>query len=613
MTPAGFPQTNLSAVGLHREITLLDGPTVKVPQIRRQSFQQKFPFDLTRNLAVAGLNVMGHTTIFSGPCGAGKPQPQGAVILSDCRRGMTTYVLQPKIALLRTFLRKLILILIAALSGQAGSVVAAVPATNTRHVVLVVWDGMRPDFVTEKYAPTLEKLAHNGVRFRNHHAVYPTATDVNGAALATGCYPNRNGLAANLEFRPAINSRQSIDMGDPDSIKRGDEISGGKYLAVPTFVELLRAAGKKVALVGAKSVAMLFDRDNDWTVIRIKGKPLTIFEAASLGASPREEMTELLRSIPDDSAATAAQRNKFATRALTEFFWRDSIPDFSLLWLSEPDLSEHNYAPGSPEALAAIKAVDDDLAMVLSALEKKKVRDSTDLFVVSDHGFSTIRRSIDVIALLNKAGFHVAKEFSETPAPGDILVCGNGGTVLFYVCNHDRGVTQRLVDWLQHGDFAGVIFTRDKLDGTFPLTAARIDISNAPDIVMSFRCDGQTQNQFGVAGMIDADWNRKAGEGTHATLSRFDIHNTLIAAGPDFQVGFEDKLPTSNVDIAPEVMAILDLPLSYKADGIGLIEARRNFPEKPSTEVPTRTFEAIRDFSDGRWKQNFHVSHYRTF
>jgi len=130
--------------------------------------------------------------------------------------------------------------------------------------------------------------------------------------------------------------------------------------------------------------------------------------------------------------------------------------------------------------------------------------------------------------------------------------------------------------------------------------------------MMSFRCDGQTQNQFGVAGMIDADWNRKAGEGTHATLSPFDIHNTLIAAGPDFQIGFEDKLPTSNVDIAPEVMTILDLPLSYKADGRGLIEARRNFPEKPSTEVPTRTFEVIRDFSDGRWKQTFHVSRYST-
>jgi len=522
---------------------------------------------------------------------------------------MTTYVLQPKIALLSTTFRKFVLILIAALSGQPASVVAGASAANTRHVVLVVWDGMRSDFVTEKYAPTFDKLARDGVRFRNHHAVYPTATDVNGAALATGCYPNRNGLAANLEFRPAINPRQPIDMGDPDSIKRGDEISGGKYLAVPTFVESLRAAGKKVALVGAKSVAMLFDRHNDWTAVRIKGKTLTIFAAAPLGPSAREEMTKLLGPIPDDPRATAAQRNHFATRALTEFFWREGVSDFSLLWLSEPDLSEHNHAPGSPEALAAIKAVDGDLTMVLSALEKKRVRDSTDIFVVSDHGFSTIRRSIDIVALLNEAGFHAAKEFSEAPKPGDILVCGNAGTVLFYVRDHGREVTQRLVDWLQHSDFAGVIFTRDKLDGTFPLNAARIDTANAADIVMSFDWSGQN-GQFGVPGMIDADWNRKAGEGTHATLSPFDIHNTLIAAGLDFQVGFEDKLPTANVDLAREIIQILDLPVPQETAGRSLIEARRNLSEKPSSEVRGQILEASRDFSDGRWKQTFHVSQY---
>ncbi len=525
---------------------------------------------------------------------------------------MTTYVRQPKIALLKIRFRRFFLIVIAALSGQLTSAMAAVSATNTRHVVLIVWDGMRPDFVTEKYAPTVDKLAHDGVRFRNHHAIYPTATDVNGAALATGCYPNRNGLAANLEFRPAINSRQPIDMGDPDSIKRGDEVSGGKYLAVPTLVELLRAAGKKVALVGAKAVTILFDRHNDWTVVRIKGKPLTIFAAAPFGPSAREEITKLLGPIPDDPQAKAAQRNNFATRALTEFFWRDGVPDFSLLWLSEPDLSEHNYAPGSPEALAAIKAVDDDLAMVLSALEKKKVREATDLFVVSDHGFSTIRRSIDVIALLNKAGFHAAKEFSETPKPGDILVCGNGGTVLFYVRDHDRAVTQRLVDWLQHRDFVGVIFTRDKLDGTFPLNAARIDTSNATDIVVSFRCEGQTQNQFGVAGMIDADWNRKAGEGTHATLSPKDTRNLLIAAGPFFDVGREDNYPTSNLDLFPTILEILDVPLPSILDGRSLHEVMRKRTEDENLSISSRSLEASRGFADGEWKQTLQISRFPT-
>src|SRR5438270_1250343 len=65
MTPARFAQTNLGAVGFHREITLLNGTTVKVPQIRRQFLKQKFPFDLTRNFAVTGLNIAGHKTIFS--------------------------------------------------------------------------------------------------------------------------------------------------------------------------------------------------------------------------------------------------------------------------------------------------------------------------------------------------------------------------------------------------------------------------------------------------------------------------------------------------------------------------------------------------------------------
>jgi hypothetical protein len=193
------------------------------------------------------------------------------------------------------------------------------------------------------------------------------------------------------------------------------------------------------------------------------------------------------------------QRNHFATRALTEFFWRDSVPDFSLLWLSEPDLAEHNFAPGSPEAIAAIKAVDDDLAMVLSALEKKKVRDSTDIFVVSDHGFSTIRRSIDVVALLNKAGFRAAKEFSDKPNPGDILVAGNGGSVLFYVREHDRKTTQRLVDWLEKSDFVGMLFTRDKIGGTVSLDQIQIDTPDGADVVMAFR-SSEEKNQFGCGG-----------------------------------------------------------------------------------------------------------------
>ena len=138
------------------------------------------------------------------------------------------------------------------------------------------------------------------------------------------------------------------------------------------------------------------------------------------------------------------------------------------------------------------------------------------------------------------------------------MLVGNGGSVLFYVVGHDATVTRRLVEFLQQSDFAGVIFTKQGFPGTFHLDDAKIDNPHAPDVVMAFRWN-DLKNQFGASGMIDADWQRKAGEGTHATLSRFDMHNTLIAAGPDFRRGQTDDLPTGNVDVAPTILHILGI------------------------------------------------------
>ena len=66
---------------------------------------------------------------------------------------------------------------------------------------------------------------------------------------------------------------------------------------------------------------------------------------------------------------------------------------------------------------------------------------------------------------------------------------------------------------------------------------------NAPDVVMAFRWNAFEESVVTFSGRIDADWQREAGKGTHATLSRFDMHNTLIATGPYFR-------PRSNGRIA---------------------------------------------------------------
>jgi arylsulfatase A-like enzyme len=472
-----------------------------------------------------------------------------------------------------------------------------------RHVVVVVWDGMRPDFVSEKNTPALWKLAQEGVTFQRHHSVYLTATNVNGAVMATGVFPSRNGIIANREFRPAINARNIFENADWETVKKANEVTGGKYVGAPTVAELLRAAGRKTAIAGTKSVAFLHDPHGEWTHAEIKNS--IKFAAAPMPAALREETVRLLGPFLTETKNTSDERNRYATRALTEVMWRDELPAFSLLWLSDPDLAEHETAPGSEACLAAVRTSDRNLGLVLDALEKKKARESTDIFVVSDHGFSTVERAIDFSAEMRKAGFDATEAFSETPKRGQIITANNAGTILFYVIEHDPEVTRRLVEWLQRSDFAGVIFARDKFEGTFPLEFVHANSADAPDVMISLRWS-EKPNQFGIPGQIMADNARPAGKGTHVTLSKFDVHNILFAAGPDFRERTGSALPSSNLDLAPTILHVLGINPPHKLDGRVLVEAMEEKAER--IEALSKTMQATRKFPSGEWQQHLRVS-----
>src|SRR5215510_9144442 len=185
-----------------------------------------------------------------------------------------------------------------------------------------------------------------------------------------------------------------------------------------------------------------------------------------------------------------------------------------------------------------------------------------------------------------------------------MLAC-NGSSVLLYVNVHDATVTRRLVEFLQQSDFAGVIFTKQPMEGVFALEQANMQNEHAPDVVMAFRWE-DSKNHFGYPGMVDADWQRAAGKGTHATLSRFDMHNMLIAAGPDFKPRATDDLPSSNVDLAPTILQILGIKPPQKMDGRILSEAMTAATLSQKRE--TKTIEATKHFESGTWLQSLQIS-----
>ncbi|MEY2487864.1 MAG: hypothetical protein QOH39_3512 [Verrucomicrobiota bacterium] len=467
-----------------------------------------------------------------------------------------------------------------------------------RHVVVIVWDGMRPDLVTAANAPTLWKLAGEGVTFRNHHAVYLSATNVNGTALATGVYPAVSGLIANHEFRPSIDDRKPVDVENPVVVTKGDDQSGGKYIGAPTVAELVRKSGERTIIAASKTVGILHDRN---VAALHENNSVTLSAGVTL---PRGALDPIVAAFGPFPKSHPDQDN-WTTKVMTDLLWKNGLPAFSMLWLGEPDLTQHETAPGAEPALRAIHVSDNNLAVVLGALDQHRARETTDVFVVSDHGFSTIEREIDVPGILAKAGFNAVTEFKSEPKAGDIMIVGGGGSVLFYVVKHDAAVVRRLVDFLQQSDFAGVIFAKGEPEGTFGLDKAKIDSADAPDVVLSFRWS-DAKNRFGVPGMIDADWQRAAGKGTHATLSRFDMHNTLIAAGPDFNRGMIDDSPSGNIDLAPTILRILGIAAPNHMDGRVLFEAIGH--NAPSPTAKTETIEAKHQLPAGTWRQSLRTS-----
>ena len=62
------------------------------------------------------------------------------------------------------------------------------------HLVIVV-DGLRPDYVTKDVMPRLTQLGKRGIVFNAHHSVFPTVTRVNASSFGWLCQNSRAGVS----------------------------------------------------------------------------------------------------------------------------------------------------------------------------------------------------------------------------------------------------------------------------------------------------------------------------------------------------------------------------------------------------------------------------------
>ena len=114
-------------------------------------------------------------------------------------------------------MRHFFVVTVLAASALAG-LIAQAPEKHTQLVIVV--DGLRPDYVTPEVMPRLYRLGQRGVVFRAHHAVFPTVTRVNASSFVTGTYPETHGLLGNTIYIPSVDPLHGLDTGERENLER---------------------------------------------------------------------------------------------------------------------------------------------------------------------------------------------------------------------------------------------------------------------------------------------------------------------------------------------------------------------------------------------------------
>jgi len=460
-----------------------------------------------------------------------------------------------------------------------------------RRILIIVVDGLRPDYVTREAMPRLVRLGERGIVFTAHHSVVPTVTRVNGSSLVTGAYPETHGVLGNTIYIPSVTRAHVLDTGKREDLEEVERAEG-RLLTAPTLGETLEKAGRKLLAIGSGSTGSVY-------LLNAFAKNRAIIHSDYvLPADLAARVLQRLGPTPPRATPNTAQHRR-AVDAYLSFGVDDLRADVTIVWLNDPDAAAHAKGIGSAPARESIAAVDAEIGRIEDGLKAKGLLDRTDVIVTTDHGFSTHAGTFRLEALVDP--------FMERTSDGarDIVVAEGAIHIQGRV---DPARIARIVAALQRKPEVGAIFTRPRpgggvegvVPGTLSFDVARWNHRRSGEILVSANWTAAA-NAAGYAGQTT-----ETGVAGHGSTSPYDVHNTLIAAGPDFREHATSGVPTGNVDIAPTVLRLLGLPIPPSMTGRVIAEALRSGPAPASVRVD-HTTESVRN-ADGSYVLTAHVS-----
>ena len=462
-------------------------------------------------------------------------------------------------------------------------------------ILIFVFDGLQMSQVSHGLMPNLASFADGGVRFENHHSVFPTVTRVNVASITTGRYPGGHGIAGNNFLDRSFHPGRILPALRPELGELFEET--GEILLVPNLAETLSVSGKEYIAIGTGSSGNAFLHNPHADIVGGAAIHPDFCQPPSL----HSKIIERFGEWPDDTPLPAEDRIARGVDILLGQVLESFDPEVALIWSLEPDKSQHEAGVGSVLGNRGLAVADRQFGRILEWLDKTGRTANTDVIVASDHGYSTASDILDIESLVVKAGFPATSE------KGGVMVAPNGGSVLFYVADHDFSTSDRLACWLMNQPWCGSMVSSDtagNLDGLLPASLVGVEGKRAPDLSMSFKWDSSL-NPGGYPGYM-FNTGKEPGQGNHGSMSRHEQRCGLIVRGPNFKKGVVSEVASGNVDIMPTILHLLQVDPLGPMDGRVLDEALMTGFDTQKYSTKSHLTERILD--NGIYRQSITVS-----
>jgi predicted AlkP superfamily pyrophosphatase or phosphodiesterase len=404
-----------------------------------------------------------------------------------------------------------------------------------RHVLLISVDGLGASLydrlAAKIHISNLPRLRREGSYAEGVVGVYPTVTYPSHTTIVTGRPPAEHGIYSNLSSREPGKDAE-------------DWFWFTKAIKAPTLWDEARAHHMTTGAVFWPVTAGALI---DWNVPEIwdPQKPLVVDPIYVAKYATPGLLFEALLEIgpPRPGQELDVTRTRLAT-----FILKKHMPNLLLVHLVDLDETEHHFGPDSPQAAATLEKIDGHIGEILAADQAAGLADSTDVFIVSDHGFLPVETEIKPNVLFVKAGLLTADENGHVTG-GKIATVANGGSFFIY-WPESEDLRSKVSDALKPLRDQGVLWAILE-------RAALREMAAEPAAQMALEAATGYAFSSGAAGDLLA--KEQNTNGTHGYLPfRPELESSFIAWGPDIRSGV-DLHTIRMTEIAPTVLKAMGI------------------------------------------------------